>query len=775
MSNPSSIKNSLDSPKKENLTNNSSEEKENLGQNRSIPSNNCQNGQIIAHQTNNCSGHMNGHMSLGVTTNQNQQPNQQNGQLQNLNGTLERQICQTSSSPNQTANQNQNQMQNVTQNQLSPRSMSCITKDQMLEYLKPKNASKFSRYNTNMVITLRHAKVVQKSYGTEKRFFCPPPIVKISGQGWKNRNEKKESLHDLMVFIYIGAPSGIAGQSDQLGLIASDGVSGQGQSNGQNNQNGNRALTNGHNNSNAMNNTNQNNQLQNTYPNQSTAFAPNSEYAMHAASQGLNPHFPPGPPGPNGFPPDAFGHPNPFAPMNTMNLHPGFMPPHHMTGAPPHHMSNTSSMNTTTAAYEPQQLNFNGCDYCTAKQLFINDTDKRKHFELHVKCLFNGGTDLGTFSSKRIKVISKPSKKKQTLKNNELSIQSGSKIALYNRLRSQTVSTRYLNVENEEFKASSTEWGAFTIYLLENPEQSDDDEDGFDAKIGGDYIKYGDTVKLVHTETQIALPKMILRRVDKIDTKKNCNDPISQMHKCAFEFRYPEKSDYAQYGSFYMALAQDNITQLAGSKKTEDTDTITEAAAWTIVSIESIKYSFNDCFATQKLAINPVPIVYNIKKSGTLSQNTAMIEVEGENFSNTLQVWFDHVPAETIYRCSEILLCKVPQVGNFKEKLRQRNQSASNDNPTGSDQNTKSNILRGFSVNLTIVRSDGILFPTYHKYIYDALGLKRLSLNGNNLLGQNNSVRHSSGNSSSSNWNGNHSNGNTINNESENKRPRFGP
>lgn len=62
------------------------------------------------------------------------------------------------------------------------------------------------------------------------------------------------------------------------------------------------------------------------------------------------------------------------------------------------------------------------------------------------------------------------------------------------------------------------------------------------------------------------------------------------------------------------------------------------------------------------LPMNPVPTVRCIKSLGRL------VELFGENFSTQLQVWFDDVPAVTIFRCDELMLCKPPDLSAFADQ-----------------------------------------------------------------------------------------------------------
>nr|CAB3265488.1 Su(H) suppressor of hairless homolog [Phallusia mammillata] len=408
-----------------------------------------------------------------------------------------------------------------------------LTRAAMRKYLKERN---------DLTLVVLHAKVAQKSYGNEKRFFCPPPCMYLLGSGWK---KKQQVLEDEE-----GTPE--AGQ-------------------------------------------------------------------VHA-----------------------------FIGIG----------------------SNEQDM---------QQLHLDGKNFCTAKTLYISDTDKRKHFMLNVKMFFGTGADVGQFHSKRIKVISKPSKKKQSLKNADLCIPSGTKVALFNRLRSQTVSTRYLHVEKGNFHASSIQWGCFAIHLLD-----DDESESEEFSVMDGYIHYGQTVKLVCSNTGMALPRLIIRKVDKQTAILDADDPVSQLHKCAFYLKDTER--------MYLCLSQERIIQFQATPCPKETnkEMINDGASWTIISTDKAEYTFCDGMGPTADPVTPVPTVHSLQLNG--GGDVAMLEVKGENFTPLLKVWFGEIESDTMYRCAEGLLCVVPDISAFREGWKW--------------------VKETVQVPINLVRNDGIIYAT---------------------------------------------------------------
>uniref|UniRef100_A0A5K4F279 Recombining binding protein suppressor of hairless n=2 Tax=Schistosoma mansoni TaxID=6183 RepID=A0A5K4F279_SCHMA len=490
-------------------------------------------------------------------------------------------------------------------------SLGILTRDMMRAYLVDRR---------DQILIILHAKVAQKSYGTEKRFFCPPPCVYLRGEGWglqynqtSHDESKLSSSHEHV---------------DQTDLVSYS-------------TNNVRTYS-----------------LQN---NSSCSTATPIPGPSHLSSS--------------------------FTGEQSQIL--AFM-----------------GIGGSTTPVEMIQLNLDdGRDYSNAKTLFISDSDKRKYFMLTLKMFYKNGKDLGQFYSRRIKVISKPSKKKQSLKNTDLCIASGTKIALFNRLRSQTVSTRYLHVEDASFHASSSRWGSFTINLL-----ADDQDEAEQFTVQDGYIHYGHTVKLVCSETGMALPRLIVRKVDKTTVLLDADDPVSQLHKCAFHLKDTDR--------MYLCLSQDKIVQLPSTPCDENPlrEKINDAAAWTIISTDRAEYRWFEpshlpsTYRTKDgqikpitppppclTPVTPVPIVRDMRVNG--GGDVAMLEIIGENFSPRHQVWFGDVPAQTFYRCEELILCFVPDISEFHRDW--------------------TYIQKTLEVPISLVRQDGIIYAsgltfTYH-------------------------------------------------------------
>ncbi|CAG5104766.1 Oidioi.mRNA.OKI2018_I69.chr1.g1520.t1.cds [Oikopleura dioica] len=309
-----------------------------------------------------------------------------------------------------------------------------------------------------------------------------------------------------------------------------------------------------------------------------------------------------------------------------------------------------------------QQLYFGKNDFSVARTLSVTETEKRscgstakRDFTLNLKMFFGNGESLGNFESLPMSVIAKPSKKRKTLR------------------------TKYLRAEGEKILASSEKWGSFYIYVVPY-DQAESEE--FKAEEG--IIHYGNTVKLVCTETSMALPLAIIGRVDGTQALLDEDDPVSELQKCCFRFR-----DNPMH---YLAVQGEKIVQHVAVPVLGDhrRHIIPENCVLTIISTHQEKYTFCDTSSAADFSL-PHPVIQKVLLDA--SRGNACLDLLGKNFSSTLKVWFGDCEAKTIIQSDTNIIAMVPD-----RKLVQ---------PDLSPEMAKEKL----DVPISLVRFDGVIFP----------------------------------------------------------------
>uniref|UniRef100_A0A3B5M4Z9 Recombination signal binding protein for immunoglobulin kappa J region-like n=1 Tax=Xiphophorus couchianus TaxID=32473 RepID=A0A3B5M4Z9_9TELE len=315
--------------------------------------------------------------------------------------------------------------------------------------------------------------------------------------------------------------------------------------------------------------------------------------------------------------------------------------------------------------------------FACAKSLFISDQDKRKHFCLLLRLFLGNRQEVGSFQSRMIKVISKPSQKRQSMKNADLCISSCSKVALFNRLRSQTVSTRYLSVDRGAFIASARQWTAFTITM------------GKCMQVEG-FICYGSVVQFICTESGVALPPMVIRKVNKQHAILDVDEPVSQLHKCAFHFRDNPNA--------YLCLLNDTIIQYQAPSSIRDSSRVVlnDGSCWTIIGVEVVQFTFNQGLTCIQTPVSPFPVINGLEVNG--GGHVAMLEIHGENFSPHLKMLFGNREAETMFKSPKSLLCVIPDVSVYSDNWRC--------------------FRRIITLPLSLIRTDGLIYRTSYSFTY---------------------------------------------------------
>ncbi|CEF61959.1 p53-like transcription factor, DNA-binding domain and Immunoglobulin-like fold domain and Immunoglobulin E-set domain and Beta-trefoil DNA-binding domain and LAG1, DNA binding domain-containing protein [Strongyloides ratti] len=326
---------------------------------------------------------------------------------------------------------------------------------------------------------------------------------------------------------------------------------------------------------------------------------------------------------------------------------------------------------------------------------FSNVSQTLKSTKIIAHLFFLYGVDIGIFETERIRIISKPSKKKSSAVRNDtrhLFIESGYKVALFTRMRSQLIHTKYVEVKNGSFISSPTQWSCLEIFIIDEEKTDlsiDDNCVDFFAKDGN--LCFGNVIKILNDEEGIGLPPLRIMKPDKqyIDLQEHSkmitmSEPVCQLQKiCLQDYHNPTK---------FISLINDTLTfgDAVVDEKDKNKLQVTDSCILQIVSAKENEYTFYCSTGISPFPVAPIPVVKGVTECGCDSEYR--IEICGSNFSPNHQVWIGSEKIETVMKSSGSIVA-IPTREQYE-------------------------IFKGYKnkeekeLSIYIVREDGVIYPT---------------------------------------------------------------